>query len=81
MSTIHLGGKSDIDHFKSIDDQIIVLRVRRDRIRNEMQSLETIMRHAQNITITMMNEYQKLNEELRTVKITEAEIVFIRNQL
>lgn len=77
---IHLGGKSDVDQFKSIDDQINVLRCRRDRIRDEMRSIETIMRY-QVITPEMLAKYQELNEELRKVKITEAEMTYVRNLL
>jgi hypothetical protein len=77
---IHLGGKSDVDQFKSIDDQVAVLRVRRKRIADEMRGLEILMRHRER-TPERATRYQELNEDLRKVKITEAEIVFLRNML
>jgi hypothetical protein len=40
---IHLGGKSDVDQFKSIDDQVAVLRVRRKRIADEMREAAEIL--------------------------------------
>lgn len=47
---------------------------------DKMRGLEILMRHRER-TPERATRYQDLNEDLRKVKITEAEVVYYRNML
>jgi hypothetical protein len=74
-------GKPDVGSRPTIDDQINALREKSRRIQSTMNGLANVLRYSETFSKEAHDKFQKLNEELRTVKITEAEIVYLRNML
>jgi hypothetical protein len=65
----------------TIDDQIKYLQRKIEITRNAHAGLTRSMKMREEFNIEDMEKRNNLNEELRTLKITEAELVYFRNQL
>ena len=75
-------GKPDVGYRPSIDDQINALRSKRRYIDNEMKGLAQIMKRPNpEFNEKNFSRFQELNEQLRDVKIEEANITYFRNKL
>jgi predicted nucleic acid-binding protein len=57
------------------------LRDRKQRITNTMSVKARYLRRNEGIDYDAINDYLKLNQELRTIKIYEAELVYLKNML
>lgn len=65
----------------SLDELMGALRKRKSRINGSIWSLNRELRMAKNIDFKKVDDYQKLNEEFRAVKIYEANLLYLRNML
>jgi hypothetical protein len=74
-------GKPDVGRRDTMTDQINSLLTRKQLINNKMKGLAQIMKNKDLINEAALLEFQQLNEELRDLKITEANLVYIRNML
>jgi uncharacterized coiled-coil DUF342 family protein len=74
-------GKPDVGRRDTINDQINTLMNRKQRINNKMKGLAQVLGDRDKINERDYNEFQQLNEELRDLKITEANLTYIRNML
>ena len=62
-------------------DTINIIRNRIHVIRNKMKSLRILLSNQEKMDLGMLENYQHLNEDLRRLKIYEAEFVHTRNML
>ena len=64
-----------------LKNTINALGMRKVRIQKKMRLMARQLRYNDEIDMDMVNAYQKLNEDLRAVKIYEAEFCYKKNML
>jgi hypothetical protein len=77
MLTLEIG----ITKKPALQANIDVLRARKKKLSLLLRQLGLELRLAEKIMPDKLNSYASLNEELRKVKIFEAELVFLRNSI
>lgn len=80
MSTLVIDSHSGSTK-RGIHDTVNVIRNRINLTRNKMKSLRMLLANQEKMDLGMLDEYQKLNETLRGLKIYEAEFTWQRNML
>lgn len=63
------------------DDTIIIIRDKIYTVRNKMKSLRIMLSNQDKMDFKMLSDYQNLNDDLRRLKIFEAEFIWTRNML
>ena len=73
--------RQDFTTYKDMDRTIASLREKKARIWKKMRELRKAMNYDEDVKSEYLDKYLALNDELKGVKIMEAELVYTRNKL